>query len=160
MNRASRNFDTYLFPFLYFFNLLKILFSLPSWSPFRAHSINLKFIKYVSYIKYIGEGMVTARVYGIIAILSFIIYMVLIICPYYFWLGREAYIPKSNPDWGYVSPKSLEAWIFYCVGFFPLVYFGFSLSFMQARPMSRVFEGNTERSIGYLILYSCPFYVG
>jgi hypothetical protein len=34
-----------------------------------------------------------------------------LISPYYF-LGRQEYIPKRNPDFGYFLPKSLEAWFF------------------------------------------------
>jgi len=32
--------------------------------------------------------------------------------PYYYVLGRQAYIPKTNPDLGYFMPKSPEAWLF------------------------------------------------
>ena len=52
------------------------------------------------------------RTLGIALFLSIVgTALFLLIFPYYF-LGREAYIPKGNPDFGYFLPKSLEAWFF------------------------------------------------
>lgn len=52
------------------------------------------------------------RTLGIIGLLSGATAFFLLIFPYYYFLGRQAYIPKRNPDFGYFLPKSLEAWFF------------------------------------------------
>lgn len=52
----------------------------------------------------------SARALGILGFLTGALGFFLLIFPYYL-LGREAYIPKSNPDMGYFLPKYLEAWI-------------------------------------------------
>jgi uncharacterized protein YneF (UPF0154 family) len=56
----------------------------------------------------------TRTTLAIIVLLIVATFLFLLIFPYYF-LGREAYIPKSNPDYGYFLPKSLEAWLFFAV---------------------------------------------
>jgi len=53
----------------------------------------------------------STRILGVITVLSFAASILLFIFPYYY-LGREQYIPKSNPDAGYFMPKSSEAWSF------------------------------------------------
>jgi hypothetical protein len=55
---------------------------------------------------------VSARTLGVISVSSFLTFFVLLILPYYYILGRQAYIPKTNPDWGYYMPNSPEAWLF------------------------------------------------
>jgi hypothetical protein len=50
----------------------------------------------------------------LIVVLIVATFLFLLIFPYYY-LGSEAYIPKSNPDYGYFLPKSLEAWFFFVV---------------------------------------------
>jgi len=49
-----------------------------------------------------------------IFVLPLVTALFLLIFPYYY-LGREAYFPKSNPDYGYFMPKSLEAWFLFAV---------------------------------------------
>lgn len=53
----------------------------------------------------------STRTFGLIGLLSGATAFFLLIFPYYF-LGRQEYIPKSNPDLGYFLPKSPEAWFF------------------------------------------------
>ena len=54
----------------------------------------------------------STRTLGILGILSGFAAFFLLVSPYYYFLGRTAYIPKTNPDFGYFLPKSLEAWFF------------------------------------------------
>lgn len=89
-------------------------------------------------IEYEGEGMVTLKrkvALGVIGFSSLAIAIVLLKYPYYYWLGQEAYIPKSNPDAGYVLPKSQEAWIYFIFGvFFLVLSFIFLLAFRRTEP--------------------------
>lgn len=57
----------------------------------------------------------STRTLGVISLLSGAAFFILLILPYYYFLGRQAYIPKANPDWGYYMPKSPEAWVFLIV---------------------------------------------
>jgi hypothetical protein len=50
-------------------------------------------------------------------ILSFILFFFFLTAPYYFLLGAEHYVPKSNPAWGYFMPNSAEAWFFFFLAF-------------------------------------------
>jgi hypothetical protein len=58
--------------------------------------------------------------------------LLLLIFPYYY-LGREVYIPKSNPDLGYFLPKSLEAWFFLIAALSFLALSFFTLAFYIRR---------------------------
>lgn len=49
---------------------------------------------------------------GAIAALNFVLSCFFLLFPYYYYLGVEHYIPKTNPALGYFMPKSLEAWFF------------------------------------------------
>jgi small-conductance mechanosensitive channel len=51
----------------------------------------------------------SSRSLGIIALAIGIMGFLLIAFPYY--LFPQFYNPKSNPDWGYHAPNTLEAWI-------------------------------------------------
>ena len=55
---------------------------------------------------------------GVIGSLGFAVAFILLWCPYYYWLGPEAYIPKNNPDAGYAFPQTPEAWIYFVLGVF------------------------------------------
>lgn len=79
--------------------------------------------------------------FGIIGILSLITSGVLISFPYYYWLGREAYIPKSNPDLGFVLPKTPAAWGYFISGIFFLIVSIFTLLALR----------RTEPRIKYII---------
>jgi hypothetical protein len=57
---------------------------------------------------------------AIITIFNIIAFALLISVPYYY-LGRQQYIPKSNPDLGYFLPKSFEAWFLFILA---LLFFG------------------------------------
>ena len=61
----------------------------------------------------------STRTLGILGFLTGFFGLFLLIFPYYF-LGPEAYIPKSNPDMGYFLPKYLEAWIMLLLALFLL----------------------------------------
>jgi hypothetical protein len=53
----------------------------------------------------------STRTLGVISLLSGAAFFILLTVPYYYFLGRQSYIPKANPDWGYYMPKSPEAWV-------------------------------------------------
>jgi hypothetical protein len=53
--------------------------------------------------------------YGLFFVFSFIACVVLLMGPYYYFLGQQQYIPKGNPDLGYIMPRTVEAWL--CLGF-------------------------------------------
>ena len=55
---------------------------------------------------------------GLVGSISLTVSFILLGCPYYYWLGREAYIPKNNPDAGYIIPQTPEAWTYYIFGVF------------------------------------------
>lgn len=55
---------------------------------------------------------------GLVLALSFALSIFLIMFPYYYFLGVDHYIPKSNPALGYFMPKSPEAWFFLILGLF------------------------------------------
>jgi hypothetical protein len=54
----------------------------------------------------------STRTLGIVSLLSFLAFFLLLMLPYYYILGKQAYVPKTNPDLGYFMPKSPEAWLF------------------------------------------------
>jgi len=54
----------------------------------------------------------SSRTLGVIIVLTFAVFFLLLILPYYV-IGKEQYIPKSNPIFGYFLPKSLEAWLLF-----------------------------------------------
>jgi len=49
---------------------------------------------------------------GVLAIFNLAISIFLILSPYYYFLGKQNYIPKSYPDLGFILPKSFEACFF------------------------------------------------
>jgi len=59
--------------------------------------------------------VISVRTLGIVSLSSFLASFILLMLPYYYILGRQAYIPKTNPDLGYFMPKSPEAWLFLIV---------------------------------------------
>ena len=69
---------------------------------------------------------------GIFAIFNLAASIILITAPYYF-LGRQHYIPKSNPDLGYVLPNSFEAWFFLILAliFLGLFFVSFALFYRK-----------------------------
>jgi hypothetical protein len=50
-------------------------------------------------------------------VLNFVLFLFFLTAPYYFLLGAEQYIPKSNPAWGFFMPNSLGAWFFFGLAF-------------------------------------------
>jgi len=52
------------------------------------------------------------RTLVIVSLSSFSAFFILLTVPYYYILGRQAYITKTNPDLGYFLPNSPEAWTF------------------------------------------------
>jgi len=56
--------------------------------------------------------MILTERLGILAIFNLAVSIFLILAPYYYFIGKQNYIPKSNPDLGYFMPKSFEAWFF------------------------------------------------
>lgn len=89
------------------------------------------------------EGMVTLKrkvALGVIGFSSLAIAIVLLHYPYYYWLGQEAYIPKSNPDAGYVLPQSPEAWIYFIFGVFFLVFSFIILATFRRTETGRSFK--------------------
>jgi NADH:ubiquinone oxidoreductase subunit 3 (subunit A) len=56
--------------------------------------------------------LLSTRTLGTISLLSGATFFFLLLFPYYYYPGRQAYIPKTNPDLGYFLPKSSEAWAF------------------------------------------------
>ncbi len=74
-------------------------------------------------------------VLGALTIFNISAFVFLIIAPYYYFLGKEQYIPKSNPDLGYFLPKTLEAWFFLILAlvFFALFWVTFALFYRRIR---------------------------
>ncbi len=48
--------------------------------------------------------------FGLLFVFSLIACVVLLLGPYYYFLGQQQYVPKGNPDWGYILPRTVEAW--------------------------------------------------
>jgi uncharacterized membrane protein YpjA len=60
----------------------------------------------------VSAKAISDRTLSIVSLLSGLSFFILLMFPYYYILGRQAYIPKTNPDFGYFLPKSPEAWLF------------------------------------------------
>jgi hypothetical protein len=54
----------------------------------------------------------SSRTLGFTIVLTFAAFLLLLTLPYYV-IGKEQYIPKSNPIFGYVFPNSQEAWLLF-----------------------------------------------
>jgi hypothetical protein len=72
------------------------------------------------------------------ALLSLGASIFLLVAPYQYFLGREHYIPKANPDLGYFLPKSFEAWFFLILAliFLGLFFVSFALFYLKMRRLS------------------------
>lgn len=66
-------------------------------------------------MKSVPAKAISDRTLGIVSLVSFLAFFILLMLPYYYILGRQAYIPKTNPDFGYFVPESPEAWLFLIV---------------------------------------------
>jgi hypothetical protein len=67
--------------------------------------------------------------------LNLILFFFFLTVPYYFLLGAEYYIPKSNPAWGYFMPNSPEAWFFFILAFVFLAFWAVTvILLMRKRP--------------------------
>jgi hypothetical protein len=68
------------------------------------------------------------------AILNFSAFFLFLLSPYYF-LGEGQYFPKSNPNFGYSLPQTLEAWFFFvtALAFFALFWVTFVIWIRRAR---------------------------
>jgi hypothetical protein len=53
----------------------------------------------------------------LVAFLNFGLFFFFLTYPYYYLLGTDYYVPKSNPAWGYFMPNSSEAWFFFVLAF-------------------------------------------
>ena len=51
------------------------------------------------------------------SVLNFLFFFFFLTFPYYFLLGDDYYVPKSNPAWGYLTPNTPEAWFFFALAF-------------------------------------------
>jgi hypothetical protein len=72
------------------------------------------------------------RTLGIVSLLCFSAFFILLV-PYYYILGRQAYITKTNPDLGYFLPNSPEAWTFLGAALFFLTLAIVTMSFFIRR---------------------------
>jgi uncharacterized membrane protein YhaH (DUF805 family) len=72
---------------------------------------------------------------GALTLFNISAFVFLILAPYYVFLGKEQYIPKSNPDLGYFMPKTAEAWFFLVLAlvFFALFWLTFALFYRRIR---------------------------
>jgi hypothetical protein len=57
-------------------------------------------------------------------VLNSVLFYFFLTVPYYFFLGAQHYIPKTNPAWGFFMPNSPEAWFFFILAF---VFLAFSV---------------------------------
>jgi len=88
------------------------------------------------------------RTLGILGILSGATGFFLLIFPYYYSPGREAYIPKRNPDFGYFLPKTLGAWLFLILALAMLVFSMVVLGFyLQRKKSERKYNSHPTRQI-------------
>ena len=56
--------------------------------------------------------MILTKPPSILAIFNLVFSVFLISLLYYYFLGKQHYIPKSNPDLVFILPNSFEAWFF------------------------------------------------
>jgi hypothetical protein len=72
---------------------------------------------------------------GLAALFNLAASIFLLSVPYYYFLGKQHYIPKSNPDLGYFLPNSFEAWFFLILAlvFFGLFWVTFALFYRKIR---------------------------
>jgi hypothetical protein len=87
------------------------------------------------------------RILGIVSLLSGAIFFFLLVFPYYYLLGRQSYVPKSNPDFGYVIPKSPEAWFFLILALLFLAVSVISLGFFIRK------GGGRRLNVGYAQMF-------
>jgi hypothetical protein len=80
----------------------------------------------------------SSRTLGLIAVLTFVVFFLLLTLPYYV-IGEEQYIPKRNPIFGYVLPNSLEAWLLFI---FSWVFFALSMAVLALLIRRKQDEGS------------------
>jgi len=90
-----------------------------------------------------------ARTLGVVSLLSGVIFFFLLVFPCYYLLGRQSYVPKANPDFGYVIPKSPEAWFFLILALLFFAVSIISLAFFTRK------AGGRRLNVGYAQMFRC-----
>jgi hypothetical protein len=91
--------------------------------------------------------MLSTRTLGIVSLLSGAIFFFFLVFPYYYLLGRQSYVPKANPDFGYVISKSPEAWFFLMLALLFLAVSIISLAFFIRK------GGGRRLNVGYAQMF-------